>query len=222
MTDDTDNVIPLRGRLSTSSRESRPSVRLWGLTGGIASGKSTAGRFFTEFGLPIIDADQIARELSSEGGKAYPLIVRRFGTADRPKLREIVFRDPAARRDLEGILHPLIATESFDRASRLSVPDAVYEATLLIEAGRVQSFPGLIVIEAPLDARIARLVARDRISEDLARSIVASQTTDEERRRHATWVVRNDASEITLRAKVAEVADAIKAGKIPKNVPELL
>src|SRR5271167_754127 len=98
-----------------SGTKPNPSIEVWGLTGGIASGKSSVARFLEKAGLYIIDADQLARDLSKEGGKAHPLIVKRFGTADRAKIRETVFNDPKARKDLEAILHPLIGEESRKR-----------------------------------------------------------------------------------------------------------
>ncbi|MEO7163499.1 MAG: nucleoside triphosphate pyrophosphohydrolase, partial [Bdellovibrionia bacterium] len=85
---------------------------VWGLTGGAASGKSTAGQIFAQLGIPVIDADQIAKELTKEGAPAHQAIFKRFGTNDRTKLREIIFSDPKAKQDLEVIMHPLIQAES--------------------------------------------------------------------------------------------------------------
>ena len=105
--------------------------RVWGLTGGIASGKSTVARIFEELGVPVIDADEIARGLSQPGGAAHAAVLSRFGTADREKLHGIVFSDPKARGDLEAILHPLIREESARRLSALSNHALVlYEAVL--------------------------------------------------------------------------------------------
>src|SRR5690606_18150449 len=121
-------------------------IQIWGLTGGIASGKSTVARIFAENGIGVLDADALTRELSAPGGAAHAAIEKRFGTADRSRLREMVFRDPQARKDLEGILHPLIRLESERRirdalSERMAKGERlplrmIYEATLLVETGR--------------------------------------------------------------------------------------
>lgn len=176
-------------------------IEVWGLTGGIASGKSTVARIFNEMGIAIIDADQIARDLSQPGGGAYDLIVKRFGVIDRSALRKIVFSDPAARRDLEAILHPLIQAESVKRMQLLAqatpertperILPVIYEATLLVETGRYKDFDGLMVVEAPRADRVERVTARDKISAELANQIIDSQASDSERRAVAQAVFDN-------------------------------
>jgi dephospho-CoA kinase len=205
---------PGRGQLSTGSRETGSDLRVFGLTGGIASGKSTVAKFLGEAGLPVIDADWIARELSEPGGAAHTPIVERFGTGDRAKLREIVFKDAKSRRDLEAILHPLIRMESLHRmrreadAWRMRHPGApgpvpmIYEATLLVETGRYKDFDGLIVVEAPRDVRKIRVVERDGSLPELAEKIISAQLSDEERRAHATHVIENAGTLEELHAKV--------------------
>jgi len=175
---------------------------IWGLTGGIASGKSTAAKAFAAAGVPFVDADEIARELRAPDGAAHALIVARFGTADPVKLRQVVFTDPRAKNDLEGILHPLIQKESLARIRSFKAKRVIYEASLLIETGRYQDFAGLIVIVSPLEARRQRLVARDRISLELADQMIASQISDEERRKVATHVIENDGSAENLTKKI--------------------
>jgi dephospho-CoA kinase len=200
-----------------SGTKPNPSIEIWGLTGGIASGKTAVARFLEEAGLNVIDADQISRELSQEGGRAFPLIVKRFGTADRAKLRKIVFDDPKARKDLEAILHPMIGEESRRRmqeaASKLGKKARfIYEATLIIEAGRLGELQGLIVVEAPLESRIAWLKARDGTDENSARKILNAQLSDEQRRAHADHVIANTGSLADLKA--ATLALAKKLGWI--------
>jgi dephospho-CoA kinase len=107
------------------------SAKIWGLTGGIASGKSTVARIFSELGVPVLDADQVARELRAPDGAAYDAIVARFGTADAQRLREIVFANPVARSELEAILHPLIRAES---ARRIEAMAASYAKTTAANA----------------------------------------------------------------------------------------
>jgi dephospho-CoA kinase len=206
------------GAVSTSA----PVAKIWGLTGGIASGKSTVARIFAELGVPVLDADQVARELRAPGGAAYDAIVARFGTADAQRLREIVFANPVARSELEAILHPLIRAESARRievmitgrigaqtsagpsasAGAAPVIPVIYEATLLVETGRYRDFAGLIVVSADESVRLARLMARDKSAEDLARRIVASQIEDEKRRAVASFVIENHGSLEDLRTQV--------------------
>ncbi len=189
------------------------SCEVWGLTGGIASGKTTVARFFEAEDVTVIDADQISRDLSSPGGAAHAAILKRFGTDDRRKLREIVFRDLAARKDLEAILHPLIAAESRRRmeeaARRSKGPKAsdgrtpvIYEAALLVETGRYRDFEGLIVVEAARDLRMQRLVNRDRVEEALAQQMINAQISDAERRKVASQVWENAGDLDELRARV--------------------
>jgi dephospho-CoA kinase len=109
------------------------SQRIIGLTGGVASGKSTVARLFTDQGIPVLDADRIARKLREPGGVAHPLLLQRFGTDDPKKLREIIFRDSQAKADLEKLLHPLIIKASEEAAreelkNNPQAPFVIYEA----------------------------------------------------------------------------------------------
>jgi dephospho-CoA kinase len=181
-----------------------PFLRV-GLTGGIASGKSTAARFFSEAGVPVLDADALVRELSAPGGRAHTDIVRQFGTADRAALRERIFRDPSQRKILESILHPLVAQESASRMLALQAqgaPGVVYEAALLIEAGRAGDFDELVVVTSPEELRLARIQARDGLTREGAEAVLRAQLSDEERLRFATQVLRNDGSLADLKAQV--------------------
>jgi dephospho-CoA kinase len=189
-------------------------MRMWGLTGGIASGKSLVARFFEEEGIPVIDADQIARELSAEGGPASTAIQARFGTSDRRKLREQLFgpdADPQARKDLEAILHPLIQAESLRRARKMAEksghPDdyvLLYEAALLVETGRYRELEGLIVVSAPEELRQARLMERDRLAPELAAKMIAAQATEAQRRAAATVLIENAGTVEELREQVRQ------------------
>lgn len=193
------------------------NFRLIGLTGGIASGKSTAARVFQEMGIAVLDADQISRELSQPGGAAHEAIVRKFGTADRAALRQLVFQDAQKRADLEAILHPLIAEKSADQAAALAAgsqekdPIVLYEAALLVETARYRDLDGLIVVEAPAPVRVKRLVARDRISEDMALRMIQSQTSDETRRAAATFILNNDGDETRLRDAVRSLLEKLRS-----------
>lgn len=192
--------------------ESAPSM-IFGLTGGIGSGKSAAARFFADAGFAVIDADAVARALRAPGGEAEPLIRARFGTSDAQELRGKVFGDAGARKDLEAILHPLIGQASRKEFARLSAEDPkrpiIYEATLLIEAGRAKDFDGLIVVESPLSERITRLKTRDGLTEEQIRKILDTQLPDSERRKHATHVLENSGTLEELKARVMELAAKI-------------
>jgi len=183
------------------------AYKIWGLTGGIASGKSTAARFFAEAGAPVVDADQVARELSRAGGAAHAAIVQRFGTADRAELRKLVFSDPASRKALEAILHPLIVQESQRQMDTLAGRGArlvIYEASLLVETGRWKDFDGLIVVDCPREMRKKRLILRDKIDEATAEQILNAQIQDNVRLAAATHVLSNTGSPSDLQKKVNE------------------
>lgn len=189
-------------------------MRVYGLTGGVASGKSTVARLFAEAGVPVLDADQLARSLTAPGGRAYDIVLKRFGTVDRAELRKRVFADPKARQDLEAILHPLIREESAKKLEELRQAGhslVLYEAALLVEAGRHRDFDGLLVVEADPEVRIQRLMKRDGASRELAEKILAAQTSDELRRKAATRVVVNHGSLEDLRSQVAEVLRELRA-----------
>lgn len=190
--------------------EETQAVSFWGLTGGIASGKSTVARFFSDLGIPIVDADQIARSLASPGGAAHDRIVKKFGTSDREKLRAVVFKDPQARKELEAILHPLIAKESQAQmqllANELGAAIVLYEAALLVETGRYKDFSGLIVVESPSALRVKRLMDRDHLTEDLAHQMIDAQSTDEQKRKAATILIQNSGTLEELRRKVHQIA----------------
>ncbi|MEK6580626.1 MAG: dephospho-CoA kinase [Bdellovibrionota bacterium] len=201
------------GTLSTGKKMASP-VELWGLTGGVAAGKSLVAQVFREAGIPVINADEIAAELRRPGGAAHGAIIKRFGTADRAKLRETVFTDATARRDLEAIMHPLIQTESMNRiASWIRDRDkkglkgplrAIYEAALLVETKRHTSpdFAGLLVVEAPIDLRRLRLMKRDGLTSEMADQIMKAQISDDARRRVASHVFVNDGGAEDMRTQV--------------------
>lgn len=205
-----------KGTLSTQSRDIQSPVDIWGLTGGVAAGKSTVASIFKKLGYTVIDADQISHQLREEDGAAYPAIMHRFGTADHQKLREIVFGDPKARKDLEAIMHPLIQAESMHRISLLAAAQpgkkllVFYEAALLVETQRYKTLSGLIVVDAPLEERLERLMARDGISEEIAYQILNSQISEEERRKAADFVIKNTGSIKELEAQVADFLQKVR------------
>jgi dephospho-CoA kinase len=189
-------------------------MKIFGLTGGMGSGKSTIAKLFAEQGAPCIDADQVARKLREPGQPGNQAIQKRFGTTDAPSLRQIISQNPTARKDLEAILHPLIKAAS-DLAlkeaaqSHPQAPFLLYEATLLIEAERKSDFDGLIIVTASVTERVKRVVARDQITEEQALRLIQTQMKDEERLLHATYTIKNEGSLEDLRLQVRKVLDQI-------------
>ncbi len=203
------------------TRRSRRTLRI-GLTGGIASGKSTASRRFRELGVPIIDADQLAREVVAPGTDGLREIVRRFGeevldeegALDRKQLGAIVFDDPHARRALEAITHPRIALLSMRRMAEIALsgaPYALYEAALLVEKGTDEAMDGLVVVAASPEVQLARLMARDALDEPAARARLAAQMPLEKKLARARWVIWNDGDRAALEARVDATHEAILA-----------
>jgi dephospho-CoA kinase len=179
--------------------------RVVGLTGGVASGKSAVARILKSHGIPVVDADQVSHELLAAEGPVREAVLARFGTADRAELRARVFARPEERRALEALLHPAIRAESERRIQAFSEPLVVYEAALLVETGRARELDALVVVEAPKEARIERLMKRDGCARADAERIVQSQTTDEARRAAATSLIVNNEDLVCLEEKVLEV-----------------
>ena len=198
-----------------------PHLKRIAITGGIGSGKSLAVKFFNELGVPSLDADAVARKLREPGQPAHQKIIARFGTDDRQALRTILSQDPQAKKDLEAILHPLIQTASGEEMAKLASAEALkdpadqapfllYEAALIIEAGRAKDFDGLIVVTAPDDLKIQRIQARDGASPEAAQAMVKTQITDQERLKLATWTLENTGTPDQLRQSVRKLLDQLK------------
>lgn len=193
-----------------------------GLTGGIGSGKSTVARFFSELGVPVVDADHIAREVVEPGSPGLAAVVEEFGEGvlddsgrlDRGKLGAVVFGDQVARRKLESILHPRIATRSMERLAELSAeghPYAIYEAALLVENGSHRTMAALVVVAADETTQLRRVMQRDGIDESAARARIEAQLPLEEKIEVADWVIDNGGSLEQTRARCAEVHAQILA-----------
>ena len=184
-----------------------------GLTGGIASGKSTVGRMLAELGAEVVDADQLAREVVAPGTPGLQEVVAAFGpgmlaadgTLDRRKLAELVFSQPAERRRLEAILHPRIARLAQERLARARGPLAVYQAPLIFETGREAEFEGTVLVDCDADLQVLRLRQRDHLDEAAARSRLEAQMDRAQRRRRATWVVDNSGSPEETRDQVVRL-----------------
>jgi len=183
---------------------------LIGLTGGIASGKSTVAQRFVDLGVPVIDADAAAREVVAPGKPGLQQVIDRFGSRvvaengelDRRALREIVFNDPEARRDLEAILHPLIRAE-MDRSAAAAVgPYIVMAIPLLIEGGSRDRVDRILVVDVDEAVQLQRVMARDHCSAEQAEAILASQAPRSARLAAADDVLPNGGTVTELRQAV--------------------
>lgn len=176
-----------------------------GLTGGIAAGKSTATAFFQERGVPVIDADEVARDVVAPGTPGLAAVVAAFGsqilqadgTLDRRGLRDRVFADPAERRRLEAILHPLIQTEIRARLQQVRGPYCILAVPLLIESAALRALVHrVLVIDVPVEVQLARLMQRDGMSAEQCQAMLAAQASRARRLEAADDVVDN-ATDVT-------------------------
>ena len=193
------------------------------LTGGIASGKSTIGRRLEALGATRIDADQLAREAVEPGSPGLAGVVARFGegillpdgTLDRAALGAIVFADPAALAELNGIVHPEIARlyEARLAAVRASEPDGivVYEVPLLVEGGKTEGWDLIVVADAPAETRVARMVTLRGMDEGEARRRIANQASDEERLAVADVVIDTSGTEAETLEQVDRLWERLTA-----------
>jgi dephospho-CoA kinase len=185
-----------------------------GLTGGIGSGKSAAAAEFERLGADVVDTDAIAHELTGRAGRALPEIERVFGAAligdngalDRTKMRSLVFADPAAKKALEALLHPMIREESQRRIAASRGPYLVHVVPLLIESADYRSrsrVDRVLVIDAPEELQLERARARSGLSEADVRAIIAAQAARAERLAAADDVIENRGTIDALRQQVA-------------------
>ena len=186
-----------------------------GLTGGIACGKTTLSHALRALGATVLDADAFSRETTAEGGEALPAIRARFGPAvldaqgrlNRAALGEIVFSDPRARRDLEGIIHPVVTRRMFtelDKARRGGAALAVLDVPLLFEAGMEGMADEVWVAYLPEDLQISRLMARDGMNKEQALRRIRSQMPLSEKLRRADVIIPTTGSR-------AQSADRVRA-----------
>jgi dephospho-CoA kinase len=186
------------------------SLRI-GLTGGIASGKSTVSQRFAELGVPVIDADVASRNVVEPGKPGLAQIVQRFGTGvldadgrlDRRSLRDLIFQDSSLRRALDVILHPLIRADMEREAALAKAPYVVMAIPLLVEGGSAgRRVDRILVIDADEKLQIQRVHARDGSTEEQARAILASQAGRVERLAVADDVLLNTGTVAELRQGV--------------------
>ena len=189
-----------------------------GLTGGIASGKSTVSELLAGFGAVIVDSDKIAREVVEPGTPGLAQVVAEFGPSvltesgalDRAKLGEIVFADQGARERLNAIVHPLVGARSaeLEEAGRAAGKLVVNDIPLLVEVGYAPFFDEVIVVDVPVETQVERAIARGMTEID-ARARIAAQASREDRLAAATYVIDNTGTLDDLRKRVQEIYDAL-------------
>lgn len=203
--------------------EKEPTLKVYGLTGGIASGKSLAARYFAEAGIPVVDADTEAKNLLQPGTEVFQLVVEAFGTGvltdtgqiDRDRLAAIVFNDKQALSLLNGWVHPRVYGIISDRLKHLAAAGhrvAIVEAALLGENGMLPpGFDGLILVSAPEEIRLQRLIACRGMNADAARARIAAQTDPEAKRAISCAVLDNGGSPEQLRDQVMRIISSWNA-----------
>ncbi|MCD8553992.1 dephospho-CoA kinase [Seleniivibrio sp.] len=201
-----------------------------GLTGNIASGKSTAAMFFEKHGCYCIDTDEISRIVMSPGEKAYLGVVEAFGrdvvredeTLDRAKIRNIVFNDPEKRKILEGIVHPAILEYETKAVGRIKGKDdkaiIITQAALTVESGSYKRFDWLVVVYTDPKVQLQRVMKRDSITQEQAKKIIDAQMPIEEKLKYANFIIDNSADIDRLEREVRRVIELIKLiGKCTKS-----
>ena len=172
-----------------------------GLTGGIGSGKSLVADMFAALGATLIDTDQIAHQLTAPGGLAMPDIAAQFGpdfiaangAMDRARMRAAVFSEPAVKRRLEAILHPLIRIETERAAAAAQGTYRIFVVPLLVESGKwKERVSRVLVVDCPEELQISRVVARNGLAEDQVRAIMGAQASRQARLDAADDVIVND------------------------------
>jgi dephospho-CoA kinase len=198
----------------------QPVKPLIGLTGGIASGKSTVAQQLAKLGVVVIDADGLAREVVAKDSDGLREVVSAFGpelltaegTLDRERLGALVFRDADVRKRVNAIIHPRIAQLSAERVAQAQstvTPYVVYEAPLLVETGAHRGMSALIVVAAASELQVTRVMARDGLTEDAARARLAAQLPLETKLAAADYVIHNDTDRQAMIDQTLQVHQAI-------------
>jgi dephospho-CoA kinase len=182
-----------------------------GLTGGIASGKSTAAKFFGALGVPILDSDQVARDVVEPGQPPLERLVERFGRKiltpdghlDRPALRDIVFSDPKARADLEALTHPAIGAAMEARSAAAGGPYQILVIPLLVEKNLASHVDRVLVVDCDEELQVRRLRDRDGSTPEEVQAILKAQAPRAARLEAADDVIHNDSDMSAVRDQVA-------------------
>ncbi len=184
-----------------------------GLTGGVGSGKSTVAKLFAELGAPVIDADVIAREVTQVDKPAFASIIKHFGkeillpdgTIDRAKLRNIIFSDSKQRLWLEHLLHPLIREEMKKQISTLTAPYCIAVIPLLLEVEFYSFINRILVVDAPEQAQVQRVITRDKATQSDIEAIIKTQASRQDRRARAHDIIINDGNKDDLIPQVEKL-----------------
>jgi dephospho-CoA kinase len=194
-------------------------AHVFGLTGGIASGKSTVSRRLSARGVPVVDADEVARAVVRPGTAGLAALTEAFGpgilapdgTLDRKALAAVAFVSRDTQRILNGITHPRIAVETQRRLAAIEGPIACYDAALLVENGLADAFRPLVVVAAPPELQRSRMLSRDGLPTEEADRRIALQKPMADKLAVADYVVQNDKSLDDLTRETDRVLDAILA-----------
>lgn len=197
-------------------------MKLVGLTGGIASGKSTVAKILERLGAAVINADALSREVVEPGKEAWREIIDAFGagilqpdqTLDRQKLRTVIFNDRDGRKKLEAIIHPRVRALAEERIREHAVAGysiIVYEVPLLFEGNLHEWLRPVILVACNVDTQRTRLQERDQLTQTEAQKHIDAQMSLEEKRRLADYVIENDGSLANLEQQVRTVLEKIKA-----------
>lgn len=184
-----------------------------GLTGGIGSGKTTVSDMFSSLGVPVIDADEIARDLLAPGTETTSKVIEVFGkeivspagTIDRARLRELVFNNEDTRKELEAIVHPEVRREIARRASTVSTPYCIISIPLLFESGQYDMVDRALVVHTSIENQVAWASARDHVDPDSIRKIIATQMPASDRLQRADDVIENLGDRDSLLTKVRQL-----------------
>jgi dephospho-CoA kinase len=196
-------------------------IRRIGLTGGIATGKSYVATRIKDAGVPIVDADVLAREVVAPGTPGLAAVRRRFGpdavrrdgTMDRVRIAQIVFKDKRARLDLEAIIHPAVqkAIDEFFATLPKRTPFAVADIPLLFETGRENQFNAVVVVACPRELQLQRLMERNKLSKEDAERRLNAQLPIDQKVKKATHVIRTEGSFEETDRQVAELIKKLAA-----------
>jgi dephospho-CoA kinase len=170
-----------------------------GLTGGIGSGKSYVAKYFESLGVPVYNSDARGRDLNNTHPVIKSAFIKRFGEdiyqnalLNRQKVAELVFNDKEALQWINNLVHPVVGQDFSIWKKQQNAPFIIKEAAILIESGAYKECDKLIVVMAPVELRIERVVKRDGLTKDQVMQRIANQMTDEERERYADFVIIND------------------------------
>ena len=194
-----------------------------GLTGGVASGKSTVAEIFTQLGAAVVDTDAVAREVVAPGEPGLRAVAEAFGTEillpsgelDRRALRSVVFSDPKRRQLLESILHPLIRARTLQLIDALEAPYAIVVVPLLLETGFAELVERILVVDCPQTQQLERLRRRDDIDETEARAMLAAQIDRQARLARADDVIDNSGSLEATRRQVETLHEQYLQQRLP-------